>query len=338
MEPSVTMASRAGIARGNPSPAVHVHNLRVSYGSVRAVDGIDLTVQRGETFGLLGPNGAGKTTTLSVPQGLQQPESGSEVAILGLNIKSQAAEVRQRIGVSLQSTSLFERLTLVELLRFYAACYDRRMSMPEARKLLERFGLGEKANVYANQLSGGQQQRTALAVALDERLEVHSSDAAATSMALQTLAVLQGLSLVQAMRDYATEVAATAGWRLTLDLPAEGFPVLRQDVEEAVWQMLHEAITNVLRHASAKHVTIKLTAGAAGLILTIQDDGRGIDAEPTASAHFGLRGLNERAEILGGTLSVPSPSGGGTTLTIALPMGEHAAGRERADAYTLTPV
>ena len=69
------------------------------------------------------------------------PEVGSQVSILGLRIADQAGEVRKRIGVALQSTSLFERLTLVELLRFYAACYNRRMSAADALKLLARFRL-----------------------------------------------------------------------------------------------------------------------------------------------------------------------------------------------------
>ena len=117
MEPKVVTQPIGGAVPSKAALAVDVRALRVSYGGTRAVDGVDLTVRRGETFGLLVPNGAGKTTTLSVLQGLKAPEAGSQVSILGLNIATDAAQIRHRIGVSLQTTALFERLTLIELPR-----------------------------------------------------------------------------------------------------------------------------------------------------------------------------------------------------------------------------
>lgn len=147
------------------TPIVAIRGLRVNYGTVEAVRGIDLAIAHGETFGLLGPNGAGKTTTLAGLEGLKSPSAGT-VTVFGEDVTHNMAAIKARIGVSLQSTALFPTLTLVELLTFYAAMYDRYPTRQQAHALLDRFELGEKANVHARELSGGQQQRFALALAL----------------------------------------------------------------------------------------------------------------------------------------------------------------------------
>src|SRR5271155_1114073 len=97
-------------ARTMTGAALRVKNLRKAYKDVIAVNGIDLDVRRGECFGLLGPNGAGKTTTIEICEGLTQPDSG-EVEVLGLNWKSNANTLRQRLGIQLQETQLSEKLT-----------------------------------------------------------------------------------------------------------------------------------------------------------------------------------------------------------------------------------
>src|SRR5262245_35364528 len=109
---------------GATEAVVVLRGLRVRYGAVEAVRGVDLDIIRNETFGLLGPNGAGKTTILSCIEGLQQPESGT-VRVLGRDVATDAAAVKARIGVSLQSTALFAMLTTLELVEVYAAMYDR---------------------------------------------------------------------------------------------------------------------------------------------------------------------------------------------------------------------
>ena len=175
MGPSaVAVAERAdagAVAGGRPSPVagatpvVAIRDLHVRYGAVEAVRGITLEVMPGETFGLLGPNGAGKTSTLGCLEGLVRPAAGS-VHVFGLDVAREARAVKARVGVSLQSAALFEQLTLLELLEFYAAAYDRFPPRAALLQLLARFGLEDKARARAKHLSGGQQQRLALAIAL----------------------------------------------------------------------------------------------------------------------------------------------------------------------------
>ena len=147
-------------------PIIEVHNLVVAYPGLRAVDGLSLTVLRGEIFGLLGPNGAGKTSTLASIEGLRRPDAGS-VRVDGHDISRRApAAVKQLIGVQLQSSAMFSELRLTELLELYAALYEIFPTKAQLIGLLERFGLAQKARARAEQLSGGQQQRLSLALAI----------------------------------------------------------------------------------------------------------------------------------------------------------------------------
>src|SRR3954451_21705329 len=98
--------------------AIHCRDLRKHYPDVKAVDGLDLFVARGECFGLLGPNGAGKTTTIEILEGLTPADSG-RVEVLGLTWERAERELRERIGVSLQETQLPEKLTVYETLRLF---------------------------------------------------------------------------------------------------------------------------------------------------------------------------------------------------------------------------
>src|SRR5713101_2319813 len=103
-------------------PAIECQNLRKYYSDVKAVDGLDLVVESGETFGLLGPNGAGKTTTIEILEGLTPADSG-DVRVLGLNWNGHARELRERIGISLQETQLHDKLTVIETLRLFRSFY-----------------------------------------------------------------------------------------------------------------------------------------------------------------------------------------------------------------------
>jgi len=143
-------------------PALRIRGLRKSFPKVVAVAGVDLEVARGEVFGLLGPNGAGKTTTLEIIEGITTADAG-DIEILGLSWARQGQEIRSRIGVQLQSTSLFNKITPREALDLYGSYYPKCRS---SRELLELVQLEEKADAYHITLSGGQQQRLALALAL----------------------------------------------------------------------------------------------------------------------------------------------------------------------------
>jgi ABC-2 type transport system ATP-binding protein len=140
-----------------------VNDLRKAYGEVKAVDGISFEVQSGEFFGILGPNGAGKTTTLEIIEGLRQADGG-DVTVFDQKPWPRNARLLPRIGVQLQSSSFFERLTAREQIRAFAALYG--VPPKRADEMLDVVGLTDKADTRAEKLSGGQMQRLAIASAL----------------------------------------------------------------------------------------------------------------------------------------------------------------------------
>ena len=152
-----------------PTAAIEVVGLRKSYGDLAAVDDVSFTVATGEFFGILGPNGAGKTTTLEMVEGLRRPDAG-EVRLLGEPTWPRNPRLLPRIGVQLQASAFFERLTAREQIRTFASLYG----VPAARadEWLERVGLADKAGTRTERLSGGQLQRLAIACALVHEPEV----------------------------------------------------------------------------------------------------------------------------------------------------------------------
>src|SRR5437867_11833012 len=104
--------------------AIYVRGLRKSYGSFEAVKGIDFEVRSGEVFGLLGPNGAGKTTTVEILEGLR-PRTGGRVSVLGCDPEVQTRQLKDRVGVCLQSTNLQENIKVSEAMDLFASFYTR---------------------------------------------------------------------------------------------------------------------------------------------------------------------------------------------------------------------
>ncbi|NUT31780.1 MAG: ABC transporter ATP-binding protein [Hamadaea sp.] len=151
------------------SSTIEVTDLRKWYGDVHAVDGVSFSVEGGEFFGILGPNGAGKTTTLEMVEGLRQPDAGS-VTILGQSPWPRNPGLAPRIGVQLQASAFFERLTAREQIRTFASLY--RVPAKKADAWLSRVGLDEMADKPHEKLSGGQQQRLSIACALVHEPEV----------------------------------------------------------------------------------------------------------------------------------------------------------------------
>jgi ABC-2 type transport system ATP-binding protein len=144
------------------SSAVRCEGLIKRYGDVTAVDGLSLTVHRGECFGLLGPNGAGKTTTIEILEGLLTPDTG-DVEVLGLRWRRDEDALRQRLGIQLQETRLAEKLTVEETLRLFRSFYHRGRTIEELLAIVE---LESKRASWVGKLSGGQRQRLAIACAL----------------------------------------------------------------------------------------------------------------------------------------------------------------------------
>jgi ABC-2 type transport system ATP-binding protein len=142
--------------------AVSVSDLRKAYGEVEAVRGISFEIRTGEIFGLLGPNGAGKTTTVEILEGYRSRNGGS-VSVLGEDPAEAGLQWRERIGVVLQSSSLYETLTVRENLTLFAGYYERPRNVDE---VVEVVGLEEKRDSTVRRLSGGQKRRLDLGLAL----------------------------------------------------------------------------------------------------------------------------------------------------------------------------
>ena len=142
--------------------AVEVKNLTKRYGDLMAVNKVSFTIEEGEIFGLLGPNGAGKTTTIEMIEGLRKPDGGS-IKVCDIDVSKKVDKVKEIIGVQLQSTSVYEKIKVGEVIDLFGGYYQK--SLPAA-EILQEVSLDEKSNSFVESLSGGQKQRLALALAL----------------------------------------------------------------------------------------------------------------------------------------------------------------------------
>jgi ABC-2 type transport system ATP-binding protein len=181
--------------------AIEARGLRKIYGTHHAVDGLDLTVERGEVFALLGPNGAGKTTTVEMLEGYRK-RSGGEVSVLGADPQRRTLDWRARIGIVLQSTGEFEELTVQEVVEHFAQYYP---NPDQPAKVIERVGLLEKRKDKAKVLSGGQRRRLDVALGIIGRPELLFLDEPTTGFD------------PQARREF---------WELIRDLAAGGTTIL----------------------------------------------------------------------------------------------------------------
>jgi ABC-2 type transport system ATP-binding protein len=142
--------------------AVEVRDLHKSYGDVQALQGVSFEIRTGEVFGLLGPNGAGKTTTVEILEGYRRRDQG-RVSVLGFDPARGERELRERIGVVLQSSELYPTFTVTECVALFAGYYRRPRHVDQ---VIELVGLDDKRNARVSTLSGGQKRRLDLAVAL----------------------------------------------------------------------------------------------------------------------------------------------------------------------------
>jgi ABC-2 type transport system ATP-binding protein len=159
-------------------PAVEIAHLRKTYGTLVAVDDVSLSVAEGEIFGILGPNGAGKTTAVECAIGLRNADSGT-VRLLGLDPRTDRDEIREIVGVQLQTGALPGKLRVGEILEEYQSFYREPADVGE---LTEVLGLGPKRADYYKSLSGGQRQRLSVALALIGRPKVAVLDEMTTGL------------------------------------------------------------------------------------------------------------------------------------------------------------
>ena len=145
-----------------PKPIITVDQLVKTYDGKNVVDGVSFEVKKGEIFGILGPNGAGKTTTLEMLEALR-PIDGGVATIDGINVAKKPKDIKNIIGIQLQSTAFYDKLTLREQLKMFGSLYGRTV---DTEALLAKVQLTEKAKNYVEQLSGGQKQRFAIASTL----------------------------------------------------------------------------------------------------------------------------------------------------------------------------
>jgi ABC-2 type transport system ATP-binding protein len=153
------------VASATPRPAddaVRVRGLRKAYGERTALDGVDLTVTRGEVLALLGPNGAGKTTLVEILEGHRSADAGT-VSVLGFDPAKRERAFRARIGIVLQETGLDPAIEVREAIELYSAAYPRPR---DADEVLALVGLEGRERARAKDLSGGQRRRLDLALGI----------------------------------------------------------------------------------------------------------------------------------------------------------------------------
>ena len=243
-------------AENGAQPTVEVRGLSKSFGEVRALTGIDLTVRRGEIVALLGPSGSGKSTLLRHLNGLARPDSG-EVRVLGADVVSAAGRdlraLRRRVGVVFQQFNLVGRLTVMENVltgalgrvrgpRYGVITWPRSVRA-EAFEHLDRVGLADRAYQRAGSLSGGQQQRVAIARALLQRPDLMLADEPVASLDPETATSVMellvrvcdedGLTMVCTLHQvdlalrWTRRVIGLHAGRVSLDEPAAALDPLR---------------------------------------------------------------------------------------------------------------
>ncbi|GAA1455705.1 ATP-binding cassette domain-containing protein [Williamsia maris] len=240
-------------------PAIETHALTKTFGSMRAVDGVDLVVPQGSVYAVLGPNGAGKTTTVRMLATLLRPDGGS-ARVFGRDVVAEATEVRSMIGVTGQYASVDEDLTATENLMVFSRLLgrSRRHSRARAHDLLEQFGLQEAASKTLKNFSGGMRRRLDLAASLISRPPLLFLDEPTTGLDPRTRAQM---------------------WDTVRQLVAEGSTILltTQYLEEA--DQLADRIAVIDRGRVVAEGTadgLKSSVGSSALVLT--------PAEPTAVA------------------------------------------------------
>ena len=202
-------------------PAITVRDLRMQYGSFRAVDGLSFEVREGEIFALLGPNGAGKTTTIEILEG-HRKRTGGDVQVLDVDPEHGGRRYRERIGIMLQSGGIDAELTVAETVRLYASFYRRPRPVTETIALV---GLTDHARMRVRALSGGLQRRLDLALALIGDPEIIFLDEPTTGF--DPTARRAAWEMVEGLREFGKTVLLTSHYMDEVEHLADRVAVLR---------------------------------------------------------------------------------------------------------------
>jgi ABC-2 type transport system ATP-binding protein len=188
--------------------AVIVKELRKSYDTFPALDGISFSIRKGEVFGLLGPNGAGKTTTIKILSGISMPASGT-AKILGYDVVSNPVMVKQNIGVVPETSNLYPELTCTDNLIFAGRLYgiSTEKAKTGAKELLHIFGLEEKRNVLFGRLSSGMKRRLTVAASLIHDPPVLFLDEPTTGLDVMSARALR--EVIQSLKDRGITILIT---------------------------------------------------------------------------------------------------------------------------------
>ena len=185
---------------------IEVRDLHKTYGLLKAVDGIDLSIRHGEIFAILGPNGAGKTTTVEILEGFRTRDSG-DVQVLNFDPQFKgkgAREFRDRIGIVLQSTSDAGDLTVYETIHHFCGYYS---NPRDPREVVESVVLGEKRNALIHTLSGGQRRRLEVGLGIVGNPELLFLDEPTTGFDPE--ARRDFWELIRGLRDLGTTIVLT---------------------------------------------------------------------------------------------------------------------------------
>lgn len=244
---------------------INVDSLSKSYGGKKVVDGVSFTVARGEIFGILGPNGAGKTTTLEMLEALRPIDSGS-AEIDGVDVIKQPKRIKEIIGIQLQSTNFYDRLSLHEQLNMFASLYGKTI---DADALLNKVQLSEKSKSYVEQLSGGQKQRFAIASTLVNHPKVLFLDEPTTGLDPQARRNLW--DLIKEIRDEGITIVLTTHYMEEAEILCdrlaimdEGKIVTIDSPKNLIHQLLDRGFKKkqVVEQANLEDVFIDLTGKA----------------------------------------------------------------------------
>ena len=188
--------------------AIEIKNLSKIYKDVRAVDGLSLTVKKGELFGLLGVNGAGKTTLVKMLSCLVLPTSG-DAFVLGSSIITETDKVKQKIGISPQETAVAKKLTVEENLDLMAGAhgFDKEKRAKKAEEMIAEFGLETVRKKAAEKLSGGWQRKLSIAMALVSEPDVLFLDE--TTLGLDVFARRELWKVIEELKGKVTIVLTT---------------------------------------------------------------------------------------------------------------------------------